>query len=108
VTVLYHPDFPGDIRRFEAEYRGISTGLAARFRREVDAALEAVKGAPQSAGHFLHTGTRSVPEFRRRNLRAFPFFALYGLETDRLLFGALIPSRSDPLTWLARFAPGPR
>jgi hypothetical protein len=43
-------------------------------------------------------------EFRRRNQRAFPFFILYGLTEDRLLIGALIPSRSDPLTWLARFA----
>jgi len=44
-----------------------------------------------------------VTELRRRNLRGFPFFVLYGVLGDRLLFGAVIPSRSDPLTWLARF-----
>lgn len=108
MTVLYHPDFPRDIRRFATEYQRISAGLAARFRTEVDAALEAVKLTPQAAGHFLHTGTRVVTEFRRRNLRAFPFFVLYAIADDRLLFGALIPSRSDPLTWLARFPAGNR
>jgi len=41
-------------------------------------------------------------EFRRRNLRAFPHFVLYGLFDDRLIFGSVIASRSDPLHWLAR------
>lgn len=103
MTVLYHPDFPQDIRRFEAAYREISTGLAERFRQEVDDALDAIKASPQAAGHYLKAGSQVVPEFRRRNLRAFPFFVLYGLAGDRLLVGSLIPSRSDPLTWLTRF-----
>ncbi len=41
-------------------------------------------------------------DVRRRNLRAFPFFILYGLSGDTLIIGSLIPSRSDPLTWLIR------
>jgi hypothetical protein len=41
---------------------------------------------------------------RRKNLRAFPFFVLYGIVADQLIIGSIIPSRSDPLTWLARFA----
>ena len=101
---LYHPDFPKDIRRFEAEYRKVSDGLAARFHKEIADALETIKATPQAAGHFVQTGSQVVPEFRRRNLRAFPFFILYGISDDRLIFGSLIPSRSDPLTWLTRFA----
>lgn len=103
MRVLYHPDFPKDIRKFAEEYRKISVGLAARFHREIDDALEAIKAAPQAAGHFVRTGLQVAPEFRRRNLRAFPFFVLYGISDDRLIFGSLIPSRSDPLTWLARY-----
>jgi hypothetical protein len=103
MTVLYHPDFAKDIRKFEAQYLEVSTGLAERFRQEVFAALDAIKAAPEAAGHFLQTGSRVIHEFRRRNLRAFPLFVLYGLAGDRLLFGSLIPSRSDPLTWLTRF-----
>jgi len=51
----------------------------------------------------LSLGSVIVPEFRRRNLKAFPHFILYGVAGDMLIFGSLIPSRSDPLTWLARF-----
>jgi hypothetical protein len=103
MRVLFHPEFPNDIRRFEAEYAKISTGLALRFRREIDEAIEAVKQSPLSAGHSLNLGSSVVPELRRRNLRAFPFFVLYGAIEERLIFGSVIPSRSDPLTWLIRF-----
>jgi hypothetical protein len=37
---------------------------------------------------------------RRRNLGTFPFFVLYGLSDDVLVFRSVIPSASDPLTWL--------
>lgn len=103
MKVVYHPEFPKDVRKFEAEYERVSPGLAARFRREVLDALTAIKGAPEAAGHFLQTGSQVVREFRRRNLRAFPFLVLYGLTESAVIVGALIPSRSDPLTWLARF-----
>jgi hypothetical protein len=103
MRVLFHPDFPKDIRRFEAEYAAISVGLAARFRRELDAAVDAVKSSPTGAGHFLNLGSAVVRQLRRRNLRAFPFFVLYGVTDDRLIFGSVTPSRSDPLTWLVRF-----
>lgn len=103
MKILYHPDFPKDIQRFEADYQKVSIGLGGRFRREIDEALEAIKSAPEAAGHFLQTGSMVVTEFRRRNLRAFPFFILYGIMNENLIVGALIPRRSDPLTWLTRF-----
>jgi hypothetical protein len=65
--------------------------------------VDAVKASPTSAGHFLNLGSSIVPEFRRRNLKAFHFFILYGIADERLIFGSVIPSKSDPLTWLARF-----
>ena len=40
---------------------------------------------------------------RRYNLRKFPFFIVYSFDGDKLFFGALVPSRSDPLLWLARW-----
>jgi len=104
MRVVYHPDFPKDIRKFEADYKAISDGLGTRFRREVLDGIEAIKASPQSAGHYLQTGSNVVREFRRRNLFAFPFFILYGLVEDMLIFGSVIPSRSDPLTWLTRFS----
>ncbi|MEI9863984.1 MAG: hypothetical protein WDN00_05420 [Limisphaerales bacterium] len=41
--------------------------------------MAAVKSSPQSAGHYLKLGSAIVPEFRRRNLKAFPHFILYGI-----------------------------
>jgi hypothetical protein len=105
MRVLFHPEFPKDIREFEADYARISEGLAERFRQEISDAVEAIKLAPHGAGHFLNLGSSIVPELRRRNLRAFPFFILYGVVGDRLIFSSVIPSRSDPLTWLIRFRP---
>jgi len=103
MMVLFHPEFPKDIRRFHAEYTQLSDGLAKRFRQEIDDAVEAITSSPGASGHYLNLGSSVVPELRRRNPRAFPFFVLYGVAGDRLIFGALIPSRSDPLTWLTRF-----
>lgn len=99
MKVSFHPDFPGDMLRFEADYREISDSLAKRFRKEI----EAVKASPTSAGHFVDIGSEVVRDVRRRNLRAFPYFILYGVTDNTLIFGSVIPSRSDPLTWLTRF-----
>lgn len=103
MRVLFHPEFPKDVQRFEQDYRVISDGLVVRFRQEVDDALEAIRLSPSSAGHFLQTGSRVVTAVRRRNLRAFPFFILYGAADETVIVGSLIPSRTDPLTWLTRF-----
>ena len=73
MRVLFHPEFPKDVRRFEADYAEISDSLAARFRDELGQAVDAIKASPTSAGHFLNQGSSIVPELRRRNLRSFPF-----------------------------------
>lgn len=76
MRVLFHSEFPNDIRKFAAGYEEISPGLADRFRNEVEAAVRAVKASPGSAGHFLNLGSAAVSDLRRRNLKAFPFFVL--------------------------------
>jgi hypothetical protein len=101
MRVIFHPEFSPEIRRFEAQYAEISEGLAARFRQEVLQAIDAIKRSPTSAGHFLTTAA-ARSELRRRNLRSFPFFVLYGCTGEELFFGSVIPSRSDPLTWLVK------
>ena len=103
MTVLYHPEFARDIRRFTGQYADISPKLGLRLGAEVNAAIEAIKANPTAAGHFINTGSLVLQAVRRRNLEAFPFFVLYGLTDERLVFGSLIPSASDPLTWVKRF-----
>ena len=106
MRVSYHPDFPRDIKKFEAQYREISRPLAVRFRVEVDKAIEKIKDSPMSAGHFVDTGSQVIREVRRRNLSTFPFFILYGVSEHLLVVRSLLASGSDPLTWLKRFPEG--
>ncbi len=103
MRVSYHPEFPKDVLKFQGGYAEVSSLLGKRFRKEVDDAVAAVKMSPTSAGHFLNLGSEIKRKMRRRNLKTFPFFVPYTMVEDRLMFGALIPSRSDPLTWLTRF-----
>jgi hypothetical protein len=44
MTVLFHPEFPNDVRKFTARYAEISTGLASRLRKEIDEAVIAHQG----------------------------------------------------------------
>ena len=65
MRVLCHPELPKDIRRCERDYQEISVGLGARFRDDVDDALEAIKSSPEASAHFLQTGSKVVRQFRR-------------------------------------------
>ena len=103
MRILYHPGLARDIQQFAGKYAEISPRLSERFRQDIDGALLAVKTNPTGAGLYINTGSLILREVRRRNLETFPFFVLYGLADDRLVFGAVIPSASDPLTWLKRF-----
>ncbi|HUG11830.1 MAG TPA: hypothetical protein VMM36_12490 [Opitutaceae bacterium] len=103
MKVSFHPEFPQDVLRHAGQYATISSRLESRFRNEVDEAIARIKEQPTAAGHFLTTGSKIVGDVRRRNLVSFPFFVLYGLHVDLLVFGAIIPSATDPLTWLERF-----
>ena len=105
MRIVYHPEFPQDIKRIEAQYQEISERLALRFRAEVNDTIERIKTSPTSARHFLNTGSKIVKEIRRRNLSAFPFFVLYGVHDDLLVYRSLIASAADPLTWLTRLPP---
>ena len=103
MRVVYHPDFPKEIKEFEGQYRTISERLRSRFRLEIEEGIERFKFQPSAAGHFLNTDSKIVKEVRRRNLKSFPFFILYAVHEDMLVFRSIIPSASDPLTWLRRF-----
>jgi hypothetical protein len=104
MKVRFHPKFAQDVLLFGGQYGAISPRLKTRFRKAVDDAVARIKAEPTAAGHFLTTGSEVVKEVRRRNLVSFPYFVLYGLHSDLMVFGALIPSASDPLTWLDRFS----
>ena len=66
MKVIYHPEFPKHIKRFEAQYREVSEALAVRFRQAIDDAIQRIKASPGSAGHFVNTGSRVVRCHRPR------------------------------------------
>ncbi|WP_042724344.1 hypothetical protein [Chthoniobacter flavus] len=103
MRVLYHPEFAEDVRRFAGHYGEISLKLKQRFQNEIDMVLAQIKERPTSAGHILNTGSAIAADIRRKNLDSFPYFVLYGLHGDLLVFGSIIPTASDPLMWLKRF-----
>ena len=70
MTVLYHPEFPRDIRRFAVKYADISPRLETRFRHEVDLAIAEVMANPTGAGHFINTGVPHVVYLYARRCRA--------------------------------------
>jgi hypothetical protein len=73
MRVAYHPEFPKDIKRFEAQYANISSRLALRFRSEVDAAIEKVKNSPGSAGIFSIPARESSKKFEEQISSRFRF-----------------------------------
>lgn len=103
MNLVYHPEFPRDVKRYRDKYAAISTRLGSRFSEEIVQTLDLIRSHPTSEGHFVNTGSVVKIEFRRANLRSFPFFILYGIEADRVIVGSLIPAKSAPLTWLRRF-----
>ena len=103
MRVFYHPEFSKDVLRYGKQYGKISSALKGRFRAEIGEAVASIKANPGRAGHAVEIEREFSAQLRRRNLRKFPFFILYALDGDRLVFGAVLPSRSDPLTWLARW-----
>jgi len=48
VKAIYHPEFPKDIKRFEAQYREVSKALAVRFRQAIDDAIQRLRASPGS------------------------------------------------------------
>jgi len=58
MRVVFHPDFPKEIKAFESQYREVSERLASRFRAEIDEAIGQIKTQPNSAGHFLNAGSK--------------------------------------------------
>lgn len=73
MRILYHPDFPKDIRKFAAGYKAISDGLAERFRKEITDALEAIKARPRAPATFCKRGQCRSRSFDGGICAPFPF-----------------------------------
>jgi hypothetical protein len=102
MKVVYHPEFSKDIRRFADEYGKAYPALGERFKHEAFDAVAAIKAGPNHAGHLARITSSILKHARRRNLPSFPFFLLYTVTSDTLWFASVLPSRSNPVSWLSR------
>jgi hypothetical protein len=50
MRVSYHPEFPQQIKKYEAQYLQISPSLGLRFRSEIHQSIQRNKSSPGSAG----------------------------------------------------------
>lgn len=78
-----------------AYYEEVQKGLGARFRAEVEAAV-------QRAAFFPMHGKASAGGTRRRLVSRFPIFLVYSVEDDGVLIHAVADSRRSPEYWLSR------
>lgn len=56
MNVVFHPEFPRDQRKFEADYGEISPALAGRFREEIDGGHCRDQGRTEWGGAFPSHG----------------------------------------------------
>jgi len=103
MRIVTDRQFSVEKRRLRRDYEEKSGWAAERFKREINAALEAIEAAPTAAGHFFFYGSRTSVSYRRRNLKKFPFFIAYTYENKVLRFLAILPSRSNPQNWFRDF-----
>ncbi|MEO5913364.1 MAG: type II toxin-antitoxin system RelE/ParE family toxin [Luteolibacter sp.] len=74
-------------------YEDRVTGLGADFLDEVDAAIDRILQFPEAWG-------RLGEEFRRCNLRRFPFSMIYSIENDQeIVIVSLFHQSREPRSW---------
>ena len=97
MTVKLSEDALLDRREVEAWYRGASRETAARFRRDLRAALEFIGKYPRG-GPILRGSTRG------KTMTRFPFTILYEILPDRIRVIAIADERRDPEYYAKRFS----
>ena len=96
MNVGFHPAAIRDTREITAYYREISPELAIEFQTELEATL--LKAA-HNPGHF-HPAPNS--NYRRANLKRFPYHALYGVKAGRIRVFVVKHHKREPSYGLDR------
>ena len=95
LAVEVHPLAADEAEAAERWYRERNETAAARFRRELDRAVELIAERPEAAPPYVgHT--------RRCLLRRFPFFIVYRVFSQRVQVVAVAHARRRPHYWVQR------
>jgi plasmid stabilization system protein ParE len=76
-------------------YQERSDTAAARFRDELDRAVEKIGKSPESWPEYVH-------DTRRYLLRRFPYFVVYQITSAEILILAIAHARRRPGYWMDR------
>jgi plasmid stabilization system protein ParE len=94
-AVEVHPLAAGEAEAAERWYRERNETAAARFRRELDRAVELIAERPEAAPPY-------VANTRRFLLRRFPFFVVYRVYSGHVQVVAVAHARRRPHYWRDR------
>ena len=94
-AVEFHPLAADEAEAAERWYRERSETASARFRRELDRAVDLICERPEVGSSYL-TSTR------RFLLRRFPFFVVYRFLDERIEIVAVAHARRRPGYWRER------
>jgi plasmid stabilization system protein ParE len=94
-AVEVHPLAADEAEAAERWYRERSETAAARFRRELDSAVERIAERPEAGAPYLEK-SRRIP------LRRFPFFIVYRFRQARIDVIAVAHARRRPGYWRKR------
>ena len=94
MRIEFHPEADTEFAAQIEYYEAREAGLGVRYYREVMASLEWIANHP------------SVPRlrktFRRLNLKAFPFYIAYSVESDLIWVLAVAHCKRRPRYWTKR------
>jgi plasmid stabilization system protein ParE len=94
-AVEVHPLAADEAEAAEQWYRERNEVAAARFRRELDSAVEKIAERPEAGAPYLENSRRFL-------LRRFPFFIVYRFRPERIDVIAVAHARRRPGYWRGR------
>ena len=94
-AVEFHPLAADEAEAATRWYRERNEVAAARFRRELDSAVDRISEHPEAGAPYHHNSRRIL-------LRRFPFFVVYRLRQTRIDVVAVAHARRRPSYWRER------
>jgi toxin ParE1/3/4 len=94
-AVEFHPLAADEAEAAERWYRERNETAAARFRRELDSAVDRIAERPEAGAPYLESSRRIL-------LHRFPFFIVYRFRQARIEIVAVAHARRRPGYWRER------
>jgi plasmid stabilization system protein ParE len=104
VRLELHPEARAELRSPALWYDERRSGLGDEFIAEVSAALDRIRGAPESCPAWPGTRTEG-PLIRKATIQRFPYVIAFEKHERHVLVLAVAHAKRRPLYWLTRTNP---